>query len=132
MLYPTPSVTDLGLDPAVAATLLPHIDSFAKWELVRFLHDNPGTEAGIEDLARYTGRDEMELKPAARALSAARILRQRDTQQGHQYGLTVDPQLAALIRQLVRGYVTDRLVRLAVASHILRAHRASSKFQYAS
>ncbi len=124
-----PSMVDLGVDQEAAAILLPHLDSFVKWELLRFLHDNPGVEAAIEDLARYTGRDETEIKPAARALTAAGIFEQGDGDFGYVYSLTKDDRTRAFVDQIVDGFVADRLVRLAISSHILKAHRENSRLQ---
>ena len=123
MLDPTPTITELGISPEAAETLLPHIDSFAKWELLRFLNDNPSLEATVEDLARYTGRDETELKPAARSMVGAGLFRQSEGLQGYLYALTDDERLRELIAHLVDGFVADRLIRIAISSHILKARR---------
>lgn len=130
MPHATPDVIDLGVDPEAASRLLPHLDSFVKWELLRFLHDNPGATATVEELARYMGRDEMELKPAARALAGAGIFRQEEGDSGYAFSLTSDEGLRRLIRHLVRGFAVDRLVRLAISSHILRSQRQAAKPQH--
>ncbi len=124
-----PSLVHLGIDPEAAARLLPLLDSFVKWELLRLLHDNPALEAGIEDLARYTGRDETEIKPATRALLSAGVLGESEGEFGHVYSLTKDTKVREAIDNLVEGFVADRLVRLAISSHILKAHREASRYQ---
>lgn len=129
MPHATPDVIDLGIDPEAATRLLPHLDSFVKWELLRFLHDNPGTAATVDELARYMGRDEMELKPAVRALATAGIFRQDEGDSGCAFSLTEDENLRRLIRHLVRGFAADRLVRLAISSHILRSQRQAARPQ---
>ena len=127
-----PSIADLGIDPEAAERLLPHLDSFVKWELLRFLNDNPDTEATIEDLARYMGRDETELKPGARALVSAGLCRQIEGVAGCTFALTSDERLRYLISHLMDAFVADRLVRIAVSSHILRARRSAAKLQQAA
>lgn len=127
MTQPVPSIADLGIDETAAARLLPHLDSFVKWELLRFFRDNPLLEAAVEDLARYTGRDETEVKPAARALCAAGLFRQEEVESGYSYALTGDEETRDMIDHLVDGFVADRLVRLAISAHILKAHRESGK-----
>ncbi len=127
---PTPSMADLGINPEAAATLLPHIDSFVKWELLRFFHENPSLAATVDDLARYTGRDETELKPAARALVSAGLLGQVEGPEGYVYCLTGNDTLRGMVEHLIQGFVADRLVRLAVSAHILKAlkaHRRASQ-----
>jgi len=115
-----------------AALLLPHLDSFVKWELLRFLHDNPDMAATVEELARYTGRDETELKPAARALAVAGLLKQKEVGSECAYSLTADDTLRRLISHLIQGYLADRLVRLAISNQILRAQRQSWRVQLAA
>ncbi len=128
----SPSTADPDAKLQAAALLLPHLDSFVKWELLRFLHDNPNMAATVEELARYTGRDETELKPAARALAGAGILEQREIDSDCAYSLTADDTLRHLISHLIQGYLADRLVRLAISNQILRAQRRSWTAQFAA
>jgi len=123
-------MTDLGIKPQAVDRLVPHLDSFVKWELLRFLHGNPQTLATLEDLARYTGRDEMELKPAARALAIAGILQQVDAGDRYEYCLTEDDTLRHLIGHLIQCFMADHLVRHAISIQILQARRNSSQMQY--
>ncbi len=132
MTDPTPSFTDLGINPEAAQRLLPHIDSFTKWELLRFLHDNPHVAASVEDLARYMGRDEMEVKPAARALATAGLAHQIEEDDGYLFSLSQDEKTRELISELLQGFVVDRLVRLAISSHILGAQRRAGAYQVAA
>lgn len=125
-------ITELGIKPQVMDRLLPHLDSFVKWELLRFLHSNPETAATVEELARYTGRDEMELKPAARALAAAGIVQQNDAGSGYEYSLTKDDTLRHLINHLIQSYLGDRLVRDAISNQILRNQHQASRVQFAT
>ncbi len=129
MRDPTPSLTQLGINPDAATRLLPHLDSFVKWELLRFLHDNPDTAATVEELARYLGRDETQLKPAARALALAGILSQIDLGLEYAYTLTPDEDLRRLVAHLVQSYMADPLVRLALSTQILKAHRNAARLQ---
>jgi predicted transcriptional regulator len=126
-----PSIVDLGVNPDVEARLLPHLDSFVKWELLRFLHDSPGTLARVEDLARYIGRDETEVKPAVRSLASAGFVRQSEGENGYAYGLVTDEAVQGLIGQLVQAFVADRLVRLVISAHILKAQKEAGRPQHA-
>lgn len=121
-----PTIADLDINPDAAAMLLPHVDSFVKWELLRFLHDNPDRAATIEELARYTGRDETELKPATRSLAKAGLFRQIDGGGDYAVALTPDEPLRQMIAHLVQSFMADRLVRLAISAHILRAQRRAA------
>lgn len=126
------NIIELGIKPQVVDRLLPHLDSFVKWELLRFFHGNPEMTATVDELARYTGRDETELKPAARALATAGIIHQRDVGSGYEYCLTKDDTLRHLINHLIQSYLGDRLVRHAISSQILRTQRQASSVQFAT
>lgn len=128
----TPSITDLGINPDAAAMLLPHLDTFVKWELLRFLHDNPNAVATVGELARYLGRDETELKPAARALAIAGIVRQTDLGPEYAYSLTTDLEKRQLIGHLIQRFMADPLTRLALSTQILRSPRPSARLQLAT
>jgi DNA-binding MarR family transcriptional regulator len=34
-----------------------YVDSFIKWDLIRFFHENPHTIDAVDNIARYIGRD---------------------------------------------------------------------------
>lgn len=34
-----------------------YVDSFVKWDLMRFFHENPHTIDAVDNIARYIGRD---------------------------------------------------------------------------
>lgn len=132
MWNPTPTTDDLGIDPRAMRRILPHLDSFVKWDLLRFLHEAPTTSATVGELARYLGRDETELKPAARALAVAGILRQEDVGTGYSFSLVEDEETRELIGRLVESYQKDRLVRLAISTQILKAQRNANRLVYAT
>ena len=121
MWNPTPTIADPGIDPRAMEWLLPHLDSFVKWDLLRFLNESPDASSTVEELARYLGRDETELKPAARALAVAGILRQEDVGERYTFSLVEDEEIRELIGHLAQSYREDRLVRLAISSQILKA-----------
>ena len=45
------------IDPRLLELIHTRINSFIKWDLVRFFHDNPHTADTADSIARYTGRD---------------------------------------------------------------------------
>ncbi|HEX2924285.1 MAG TPA: hypothetical protein VHS06_06975 [Chloroflexota bacterium] len=132
MWNPTPTIGDLGIDPAAVRKLLPHLDSFVKWDLLRFLHEAPDIPTRVEDLARYLGRDETELKPAASALAVAGILKQEEKGGSYRYSLVEDEEIRELLGHLVERYQEDRLVRLAISAGILKAQRNANRLIYAA
>ena len=45
------------MDPELLEFLKTKVNSFIKWDLVRFFHDNPNSTDTAENVARYVGRD---------------------------------------------------------------------------
>ena len=43
--------------PQLLEFLKTKVNSFIKWDLVRFFHENPNTTDTAENIARYAGRD---------------------------------------------------------------------------
>jgi hypothetical protein len=41
----------------VMAFINKYVDSFVKWDLMRFFHENPHTIDAVDNIARYIGRD---------------------------------------------------------------------------
>ncbi len=131
MWNPVPTIDDLGIDPRAVQRLLAHLDSFVKWDLLRFLHEAPDTPTRVEDLARYLGRDETELKPAARALAVAGILKQEERGGSYLFSLAQDEETRGLLGHLVERYQEDRLVRLAISAEILKTQRNAGRLVHA-
>lgn len=48
------------------------VNSFIKWDLVRFFHDNPHTTDTTENIARYTGRESAHGWPRTRSVGRRR------------------------------------------------------------
>jgi hypothetical protein len=55
--------------PQLLEFLKTKVNSFVKWDLVRFFHENPNTTDTAENIARYAGRDvaTIEIRPCARS-----------------------------------------------------------------
>ncbi len=58
----TTSLMD-DMDPRLLELIQTRINSFIKWDLVRFFHDNPHTTDTADSIARYTGRDVRTVEP---------------------------------------------------------------------
>ncbi|MCK4471807.1 MAG: hypothetical protein KAW49_08490, partial [Anaerolineae bacterium] len=51
------------MDPRLLEFLQAKINSFVKWDLVRFFHDNPHTTDTAGNIARYAGRSVETIRP---------------------------------------------------------------------
>ncbi|MBN1641859.1 MAG: winged helix-turn-helix transcriptional regulator [Anaerolineae bacterium] len=108
------------MDPRVLEFIKSHITTFPRWDIIRFLHENPGTQDTAENLARYVGRAPQVIAHEARKLESEGIF-ESETQQTHTvYRLAEDPELRQLIAALVEAY-RDRTFRMKLVYHILRA-----------
>jgi len=45
------------MDPQLLQFLTEKVDSFVKWDLLRFFHENPHTTDTAQNIARYAGRN---------------------------------------------------------------------------
>jgi len=108
------------MDPGVLAFIKEHISSFTRWDVIRFLHENPNTEDTAENLARFVGRAPHVIAAEAREMTEEGVLR-AETTSGHTiYHLTTDAQVRQLIADLVEA-ARDRTFRMKLVYHILRA-----------
>jgi hypothetical protein len=107
------------MDPDILAFIQQYITSFARWDTIRFLQENPGTADTAENLARYIGRDPEEMGREAQAMSEAGILQAEVRNSYTVYGLTSDTDMRRLIAAVVEA-VHDRAFRMKLVYHILR------------
>jgi hypothetical protein len=108
------------MDPGVLAFIKEHISSFTRWDVIRFLHENPNTEDTAENLARFVGRAPHVIVGEAREMAEEGILQAETTSGQTIYRLTTDAQLCQLIANLVEA-AHDRTFRMKLVYHILRA-----------
>ncbi|MBN2470440.1 MAG: hypothetical protein JXN59_06935 [Anaerolineae bacterium] len=91
-----------GMDPQLQQFLRERVNSFMKWDLMRFFHENPHTIDTAKNIAAYTGRDPAAIVPVLDALAAAGMLRVASLpgdEATRAYRLTTDPELRALLER---------------------------------
>jgi hypothetical protein len=112
-----------NIDPDLLGCLRTQVNSFVKWDLVHFFHQNPYTIDTCEGIARFIGRNVGDIRGDLAALAAEGIL------VAHRYdGMTVysysdDLVVRDQIRRLMEA-CGDRLFRAIAAFQVLRAIRA--------
>ena len=62
------------IDPRYLELIHNKVNSFIKWDIVRFFHDNPHTTDTAEGIARYTGRDMLIVEPELDQLAESGVL----------------------------------------------------------
>jgi hypothetical protein len=110
------------MDPALLDFVKNKVNTFIKWDLVRFFHENPNTADSVENIAKYAGRNAVAVKPELEELVAAGVMEKRLIGDIPVYRL-VD---TAAMRQLIDNFIVacdDRHFRVKAVYHIIRGMR---------
>jgi len=110
------------MDPQLLDLVKAKVNSFIKWDLVRFLRENPNTADTAENIAKYIGRNAATVEPELRELVESQIMEVKSVEGMPVYSLTSD----AGVRELLDRFITaceDRHFRVKVIYHIVRGMR---------
>jgi hypothetical protein len=110
------------MEPGLLDFLREKVNSFVKWDLVRFFHDNPHAADTAESIARYTGRDVRTIEDELAGLVAANVLQQGDVSGVKIYTLAQDPAMRELVNRFVLA-CDDRQFRVKAIYHVIRGMR---------
>ena len=110
------------MDPEMLDFLHDKVNSFVKWDLVRFFHDNPHAADTADSIARYTGRDVRTIADELIGLVTAGVLEQTELSGQTIYMLTADQAMRDLISDFVRA-CDDRMFRVKAIYHVIRGMR---------
>ncbi|RMG87238.1 MAG: hypothetical protein D6712_05960 [Chloroflexi bacterium] len=99
MVAHEPGNTDL--DPMWVEFLQTKVDTFAKWDLVRFFHDNPHMIDTAENIARYMARDLEQVQHELKGLVSADVLSMEVRGQVEVYRLTENEKIRTLIQDFI-------------------------------
>jgi len=110
------------MDPSLLSFVQTKVTSFIKWDLIRFLHENPHTIDSAANIARYTGRNVHDVHPELDELVEGEVLRKRQLQDMVVYSLSPDDRTRQLIGDFVAA-CQERSFRLKAVYHIIRNMR---------
>lgn len=110
------------MDPRLLDFIQNKVNSFIKWDLVRFFHDNPHTTDTADSIARYTGRDFRTLEPELQQLVRAGVLQATALHDLTVYTLAADPETRKLIDAFIVA-CDDRQFRVKAIYHVIRGMR---------
>src|SRR5690349_19270163 len=110
------------IDPVMLDFLHEKVNSFVKWDLVRFFHDNPHAADNADNIARYTGRDVRTIAGELVGLVEVGVLEQNELSGQTIYMLTSDQPMRDLISDFVRA-CDDRMFRVKAIYHVIRGMR---------
>lgn len=94
------------------------INSFIKWDLIRFFHDNPHMQDTAENIAGYIGRDTNTIVRELDGLVKASVLMASEQNRVKSYRLTSDVATRDLIREFVAACF-DRNFRVQAIHHVI-------------
>lgn len=108
--------------PQLLEFLKTKVNSFVKWDLVRFFHENPNTTDTAENIARYAGRDVATIEVELDELVGAGVLHRQRISDLIVYSLADDPAMRSLVDQFILA-CDDRQFRVKAIYHIIRGMR---------
>ncbi|MBE2271921.1 MAG: hypothetical protein IAE80_27045 [Anaerolinea sp.] len=98
------------------------LNSFVKWDLVRFFHDNPFAADTAENIARYTGREPYLVQTDLGALASDGIVQVNEIAERKVYRLGKDPETRDAIRRFVLA-CDDRDFRVRAIQQVIEGLR---------
>ena len=108
------------IDPIWVDFLRSKVNSFIKWDLVRFFHDNPHTTDTAENIARYTGRDLRTISRELLDLVDTGVLNVQEVASTRVFRLADDESMRRLIDDFVAA-CHDREFRIKAIHYVIRS-----------
>ncbi len=110
------------MDPQLLDLVKTKVNSFIKWDLVRFLRENPNTADTAENIAKYIGRSAATVEPELQGLVESQILERKSVEGMPVYSLTPEAGTRELLDRFIEA-CEDRQFRVKVIYHIVRGMR---------
>ena len=110
------------MDPDLLEFLKTKVNSFIKWDLVRFFYENPHSADTAENVARYVGRDASAIDAELGELVGTGVLERKKLGDLTVYSLASDPRMRKLVDQFILA-CDDRQFRVKAIYHIIRGMR---------
>jgi hypothetical protein len=107
------------MDPRLVEFLRTKVNSFVKWDLIRFFHQHPDITDTAEHIAQYARQDVGTTRAELAELAGQQILVQDQMGGLATYSLSKDPAIRDMIRRLVEAS-EDRRFRVKAIYHIIR------------
>ncbi len=101
------------------------VDSFVKWDLLRFFHDNPHARDTAENIARYMGRDVRTFERELDELVQSGVLQVQDMSGLVIYALVDDDTIRSMVHQFMEA-CHDRRFRVEAIHYVIRAMQDSA------
>jgi hypothetical protein len=111
------------MDPTLLEFVKKKVNSFIKWDLVRFFYENPHTTDTVENIAKYAGRNADAVRPELEDLVESGIMQKKTLSDDTPvYSLSTDEDMRALVDKFILA-CEDRHFRVKAVYHIIRGMR---------
>lgn len=108
------------MEPDMLSFIKRHVRSFTRWDLLKFLYQNPGAWDTARNLATCVGRRAERVEAEVIQMAQEGLLRQDERGSEAVYTLAQEPETLGLVERLV-SESRDRTFRMKLVYHILRA-----------
>lgn len=108
-----------GIDPKLLQFIRTQVNSFIKWDLVRFFHENPHTADTAENIALYTGRDAKVIESELLELTEAGVLLASSISGMTIYTLGTDNEIRELVNRFLSA-CEDRKFRIQAMYYVIK------------
>lgn len=121
----SPVTAESYIDPRLLDFIQQRVNTFVKWDLIRFFHDLPYTADTAETIANATGRDAASVVVALNELTRCGLLEASVPPTGQTvYVLTSDHAMRTLINSFMLA-CDDSRFRIKAIYHIIRGLRGN-------
>jgi hypothetical protein len=110
------------MDPRLLDFVKTKVNSFIKWDLIRFFYENPNTADSADNIARYAGRNVAAVKPELEDLVSSGVMEKRYVDDLAVYSLASDDEMRKLVDEFILA-CEDRHFRVKAVYHIIRGMR---------
>ncbi len=107
------------MDPRLLEFLRTKINTFVKWDLIRFFRDNPYTIDTADNIARYAGRSVDSVRTDLAELAQDGVLEENQLGDMTVYSVVSDREVTELLDQFVEAS-NDREFRVKAIYHVIR------------
>jgi hypothetical protein len=110
------------MDSGLLRFLQTTVNTFIKWDLLRYFHDNPHAADTAENIGRYISRETSAVETGLDGLVESGVLRANDVPEARVYALSSDADMLAMVEQFMQA-CSDRQFRVKAIYHVIRAMR---------
>jgi len=110
------------MDPRLLSFVKTKVNSFIKWDIIRFFYENPNTTGSASDIAGYIGRNVAAVDPELEELVGNGVMEKRFMDDLTVYSLASDDEMRKLVDEFILA-CEDRHFRVKAVYHIIRGMR---------